>query len=109
MTLGMTQPRYRLRGIEHRGFAPVAIDRDPWPNDSARALVLVAVLVSEIRMADDDERDNLLVRLSFPHLNKQMGRIFSGAASTSPYSLRLLRFGIKYGIKNEDPRELMIR
>ncbi len=54
-------------------------------------------------------RDNLLVRLSFPHINKHMGRIFSGAASTSRYSMGLLRFAMKYGLKNEDPRALMIR
>jgi 2-polyprenyl-6-methoxyphenol hydroxylase-like FAD-dependent oxidoreductase len=54
-------------------------------------------------------RDNLLVRLSFPHINKHMGRIFSGAASSSPYSMGLLRFAMKYGLKNEDPREMMVR
>jgi flavin-dependent dehydrogenase len=54
-------------------------------------------------------KDTLLVRLSFPHINKHMGRIFSGAATTSRYSLALLRFAMKYGMKNEDPRELMIR
>ena len=53
--------------------------------------------------------DHLLVRLSFPHINKHMGRIFSGAASTSPYSLALLRFAMKYGMKDEDPRDMMIR
>jgi len=54
-------------------------------------------------------QDHLLVRLSFPHINKHMGRIFSGAASTSPYSLALLRFAMNYGMKDEDPREMMIR
>jgi flavin-dependent dehydrogenase len=54
-------------------------------------------------------RDNLLVKLSFPHINKHLGRIFSGAASTSPYSLGLLRFAMKYGLKNEDPREMKVR
>jgi Dehydrogenases (flavoproteins) len=53
-------------------------------------------------------KDNLLVKLSFPHLNKHFGRIFSGAASTSAYSLSLLRFAMKYGLKNEDPKEMMI-
>ena len=53
-------------------------------------------------------KDNLLVKLSFPHLNKHFGRIFSGAASTSTYSLSLLRFAMKYGLKNEDPQEMMI-
>ena len=54
-------------------------------------------------------RDTLLVRLSFPHINKHMGRIFSGAASTSPYSVGLLRFAMKYGLKDEDPRVMMVR
>ena len=54
-------------------------------------------------------RDRLLVRLSFPHINKHMGRIFSGAASSSPYSMGLLRFAMKHGLKDEDPRALMIR
>jgi flavin-dependent dehydrogenase len=53
-------------------------------------------------------KNNLLVKLSFPHLNKHFGRIFSGAASTSAYSLSLLRFAMKYGLKNEDPKEMMI-
>jgi len=54
-------------------------------------------------------RDTLLVRLTFSHINKHLGRIFSGAASTAPYSIALLRFAMKYGLKNEDPREMMIR
>lgn len=54
-------------------------------------------------------RDTLLVKLTFPHMNKHLGRIFSGAASTSPYSFGLLRFAMKYGIKDEDPDELSIR
>lgn len=54
-------------------------------------------------------RGNLLVKLMFPHMNKHMGRIFSGAASTSPYSMGLLRFAMKYGLKNEDPSALGIR
>src|SRR6266853_387281 len=54
-------------------------------------------------------RDTLLVRLTFPHLNKHLGGIFSGLASTSPYSLALLRFAMKHGMKDEDPREMMVR
>jgi hypothetical protein len=46
--------------------------------------------------------------LSFPHLNKHFGRIFSGAASTSAYSLALMKFAMKYGLKNEDPKQMMI-
>jgi flavin-dependent dehydrogenase len=54
-------------------------------------------------------RHNFMMRLAFPHINKHMGKIFLGAASTSPYSMRLLRFLVKYGLKDEDPREMMIR
>lgn len=53
-------------------------------------------------------KDNFLVRLSFPHLSKHFGRIFSGAATTSRYSLGLLRFAMKHGMKDEDPSEMMI-
>ncbi len=53
-------------------------------------------------------KDTLLVKLTFPHINKHFGRIFSGAAATSPYSLGLLRFAMQYGLKNENPREMMV-
>lgn len=54
-------------------------------------------------------RDRLLMRLAFPHINKHMGRIFLGAASSSPYSIKLLRFLVTYGLRDEDPRAMMIR
>jgi flavin-dependent dehydrogenase len=54
-------------------------------------------------------RNNLLMRLAFPHVNKHMGRIFLGAASTSPYSIRLLRFLVNYGLKDEDPKLMAVR
>jgi len=54
-------------------------------------------------------RETLLVKLTFPHMNKHMGRIFGGAASNSAYSIGLLRFAMKYGLKDEDPRALMVR
>jgi flavin-dependent dehydrogenase len=54
-------------------------------------------------------RGNLLIRLAFPHIDKYMGRIFLGAASTSPYSIRLLRGLVKYGLKDEDPKEMAVR
>ena len=53
-------------------------------------------------------RHTPLVRLIYPHMNKHMGRIFTGAASTSKYSLGVLRLAMKHGLKNEDPREYMI-
>ena len=54
-------------------------------------------------------RDRWLVRLTFPHVSKHLGRVFSGAASTSGYSLGLLRFAMKHGLKNEDPEALSVR
>ena len=54
-------------------------------------------------------RDTLLVKLTFPHMNKHMGRIFGGAASNSAYSIGLLRFAMKYGLKDEDPQEFLVR
>src|SRR6202789_3334832 len=54
-------------------------------------------------------RGNLLMKLLFPHINKHMGRIFLGAASTSPYSIKLLRLLVKHGLRNEDPKAMAIR
>jgi hypothetical protein len=54
-------------------------------------------------------RKNFLMRLAFPHINKHMGRIFLGAASTSPYSIKLLRLLVKHGLRDEDPKAMAIR
>jgi len=54
-------------------------------------------------------RESLLVRMTFPHMNRHLGRVFSGAASTSRYSMGLLRFAMKHGLKNEDPAALQVR
>ena len=54
-------------------------------------------------------RKNVLIRMSFPHINKHMGRIFTGAAGKSPYSMAMMRFLMKYGIKDEDPQAMAIR
>lgn len=54
-------------------------------------------------------QDNPLIKLIYPHINKHMGRIFSGAASTSLYSMGLLRLVTRYGLNGENPSELMIR
>lgn len=53
-------------------------------------------------------RDTLLVKLTFPHMNKHMGRIFGGAASNSAYSIGLLRFAMKYGLKDENPEQFLV-
>jgi len=54
-------------------------------------------------------RKNFLIRLGYPHINKHMGRIFSGAAAKAPYSMGMMRFLMKYGMKNEDPKDMAIR
>ena len=54
-------------------------------------------------------RETLLVKLTFPHMNKHMGRIFGGAASNSAYSIGLLRFAMKYGLKDENPDDFKVR
>jgi len=52
---------------------------------------------------------NLIIKALSPHISKHMGRIFSGAASTSNYSLGLLRFGMKNGLRGENPKEMAVR
>jgi flavin-dependent dehydrogenase len=54
-------------------------------------------------------RDNWFIKLSMPHIAKHLGRIFSGAASTSKYSLGLLRLGMKNGLRGEDPNKMAVR
>jgi hypothetical protein len=54
-------------------------------------------------------KGNPVIKLLTPHISRHMGRIFSGAASTSNYSLGLLRFGMKNGLRGEDPREMAVR
>ena len=48
-------------------------------------------------------KGNPIIKVLTPHISKHMGCIFSGAASTSKYSLGLLRFGMKNGLRGEDP------
>ena len=54
-------------------------------------------------------RKNALVRMFFPHINKHMGRIFTGQAGKAAYSMAMMRFLMKYGLKNEDPQAMAIR
>ena len=54
-------------------------------------------------------RKNPLIRLTFPHINKHMGRIFTGAAGKAAYSMAMMRFLMKHGIKDEDPKAMAIR
>ena len=54
-------------------------------------------------------RENFLMKLFRPHVEKHMGRIFTGAASSAPYSMGLLRFGMKHALRGKDPNEVSIR
>ena len=54
-------------------------------------------------------RKNPFIRLTFPHINKHMGRIFTGAAGKAAYSMAMMRFLMKHGIKDEDPKAMAIR
>lgn len=54
-------------------------------------------------------RRNPFIRMSYPHINKHMGRIFTGAAGKATYSMAMMRFLMKYGLKNEDPKAMAIR
>jgi flavin-dependent dehydrogenase len=54
-------------------------------------------------------RRNPLIRLVYPHINKHMGRIFTGAAGKAAYSMAIMRLLMKYGLKNEDPKAMAIR
>jgi flavin-dependent dehydrogenase len=54
-------------------------------------------------------RNNLLIRMAYPHVNKHMGRIFTGSAAKAPYSMGLMRLLMKYSLKGEDPKKMAIR
>lgn len=54
-------------------------------------------------------KDSILLKLMRPHLAKHMGRIFSGAASTSNYSLGLLRFCMNNALRGVDPKLIAVR
>ena len=54
-------------------------------------------------------RKNFLIRASFPHINKHMGRIFTGIAGKAAYSMAMMRFLMKYSLNGEDPKKMAIR
>ncbi len=53
--------------------------------------------------------DNIFNRWLFKWIEARISRIFSGAAASQPFSLGLLRFLVKYGLKNRDPEVYRIR
>jgi flavin-dependent dehydrogenase len=54
-------------------------------------------------------RGNPLIKMAYPHVNKHMGRIFTGSAAKAPYSMGLMRFLMNYSLKGEDPKKMAIR
>ena len=54
-------------------------------------------------------RDTLPGRLLDFHFRKHMPRIFTGEDATNRYSLGLVGFMVKYGLADNDPRELEVR
>ncbi|GEM_PF-357707 len=50
-----------------------------------------------------------IFRLMMPHMSNHFGKIFTGAASNSRYSLGLLRFVVNHGLSKREPKDLMIR
>jgi flavin-dependent dehydrogenase len=58
--------------------------------------------------AGEHKRDTLIGRIVWGHMNKHMGRIFTGAAGTRRYSLTLLDFMIRHGLSDLDPETLRI-
>ncbi len=48
-------------------------------------------------------------RLMVPWISKHMSRIFSGAAASKRFSLYMLRFLVKYGLRGKDPRVYHIK
>jgi flavin-dependent dehydrogenase len=53
--------------------------------------------------------DNIFNRWLFKWIEARISRIFSGAAASQPFSLGLLRFLVKYGLKNRDPEVYRVK
>jgi flavin-dependent dehydrogenase len=54
-------------------------------------------------------QDSFIGNLINPHMEKHMGRIFTGKAADSTYSHWLLRFMCRYGLKGNDPGQYRIK
>lgn len=48
-------------------------------------------------------KENLFNRWLFPWIAAHVSRVFSGAAATRPFSRRVLRYLVQYGLKNLNP------
>lgn len=53
--------------------------------------------------------DNVINRLIYKWVSSHISRIFSGAAASAPFSLKLLRFLVKYGLKDNNPQTYKIK
>ena len=53
--------------------------------------------------------NNIFNRWLFKWIEARISRIFSGAAASQPFSLGLLRFLVKYGLKNREPEVYRIK
>ncbi len=52
--------------------------------------------------------DNAINRFIYRWVSSHVSRIFSGAAASNPFSLKLLRFLVKYGLKDRNPDDYKI-
>ena len=52
--------------------------------------------------------DNVINRFIYRWVSSHVSRIFSGAAASNPFSLKLLRFLVKYGLKDRNPDDYKI-
>ena len=65
-------------------------------------------LMTAIKVGDSLE-DNVFNRLLTPWISGHVSRIFSGAAGSKGFSLSLLRFLVKYGLKDREPEYYKIK
>ena len=65
-------------------------------------------LFKSFQVGDELLKKSRLMRMTFPHMQKHFGAIFTGLASNSNYSLGLLRWVVKNSLRKEDPSDLAI-
>lgn len=65
-------------------------------------------LMTSIKVGDT-LADNLFNRMLIPWISGHVSRIFSGAAGSQGFSLSLLRFLVKYGLKDRNPDKYKIK
>ena len=66
-------------------------------------------LFTSFRVGESQPPRTALGRALEAHFSKHIGRIFSGSAAESAYSLWLLRVACKYGVQDADPSEMSVR